>query len=71
MLEGSHGHRIPASRIVTTARTPSASRRDADMIHDFCKNESEKFEGSGRTLPCALKRLAKLVFARWRFHVHQ
>jgi hypothetical protein len=37
------------------------------MIHDFCKNEREKFPDLARTHLYALKQLAKLVFTRGRF----
>jgi hypothetical protein len=65
--QGQHGHRIPASHIVTTARTPLSSRRDARIIHYFCKNEREIFRRSSRVCSFALSYLAKSVFPRELF----
>jgi hypothetical protein len=65
-----HVHRIPASHIVTTARTPLIMRRDADMMHDFCKNERRIFRRSGAAHRFALKGLTKRVFPCRRLSTH-
>ena len=50
-----HGHRIPTSRIVTTARTSLSARQDGGVIHDFCKNERRNFRRSEQACRSALK----------------
>jgi hypothetical protein len=61
-------HRIPAPRVVTTARTPLSIRRDGEMKHlIWGKDKAKYFCGEDWTTQISLNRLRKFDFSRKRF----
>jgi hypothetical protein len=65
--QGSHVHRIPAPRIVTTARTPLSAKQDARSNAYFPKKGKRKISSPGGFRLYVLESLAELFFPHIQF----